>query len=325
MKIGFSHRVTAMMMVLIMLFTMTPANVLAEATHDHDAEVASVIEVDALSVSASASADFVYAGEESVTVTAKIAGGLAPYEVTLQAVKDGSVVSTQSTVTEGTSAKLSFAPTSYGDYELVVTVHDAAHTQDLTSVSLAVAEHDTETEAEWAASVSGASVSSNWARSLLSVAKTQLGYAESEKDFVLKSGAKQGYSRYGAWYGTPYAAWNISFLAFAAEYANIPTDAFLSGSSYRSWVNGFSNKGAYMTSDYTPKAGDIAFLSGSRVAVVESVSGSSVTVIEGDVNGTVARKNYAISKVVGFGNSELMQGLYNGTATAVPTAAPEAT
>ncbi len=325
MKIGFSHRVTAMMMVLIMLFTMTPANVLAEATHDHDAEVASVIEVAALSVSASASADFVYAGEEGVTVTAKIAGGLAPYEVTLQAVKDGSVVSTQSTVTEGASAKLSFAPTSYGDYELVVTVHDAAHTQDLTSVSLAVAEHDTENEAAWAASVSGASVSGNWGKSLLSVAKTQLGYAESEKDFVLKSGAKQGYSRYGAWYGTPYAAWNISFLAFAAEYAKIPNDALLSGSSYRSWVNGFSNKGAYMTSGYTPVAGDIAFLSGSRVAVVESVSGANVTVIEGDVNGTVARKTYAISKVAGFGNTGLMQGLYNGTATAVPTAAPDAT
>ena len=58
---------------------------------------------------------------------------------------------------------------SYGDYELVVTVHDAAHTQDLTSVSLAVAEHDTENEAAWAASVSGASVSGNWGKSLLSV------------------------------------------------------------------------------------------------------------------------------------------------------------
>ena len=330
MKIHFSHRCLSMLMVMIMLFTMTPSYVLAEEVHDHDHDHAaegavSVIQVDALSISASASATYVYAGEEAVTVTAKISGGLAPYTVSLQAVKNGSVVFTDTASTDGNSVKLSYTPAAYGDYELVVTVHDAAHSQDLTTVSLAVAEHDMENEAAWAASVSGASVSADWGKSLLSVAKTQIGYKESEKDFVLKSGEKQGYSRYGAWYGTPYASWNVSFLAFVAEYAKIPNDALLSGSSYRSWVNGFSAKGAYMKGDYTPKAGDIAFLSGSRVAVVESVSGANVTVIEGDVNGAVTRKTYAISKVVGFGNTALMQGLHNGTATAVPTAAPEAT
>ena len=326
MNVNLSRRCLSMLLVLVMLFTMMPTNIIAEELHDHDHEEAvSLVEVEALSVSASASANYVYAGEEAVTVTAKIAGGMAPYEVTLQAVKNGSVVFTDSKTTESNSVKLSYKPVSWGDYELVITAHDALHDQDLTTVTLAVAEHDMENEAAWAASVSGASVSSDWAKSLVSVAKTQVGYEESEKDFVIKSGEKQGYSRYGAWFGTPYTGWNNAFLAFVAEYAKVPNDALLSGSSYRSWVNGMSAKGAYMKDGYTPKAGDIAFLSGSRAALVESVSGANVTVIEGDVNGAVVRKTYAISKVAGFGNTGLMQGLHNGTATAVPTAAPEAT
>ena len=144
------------------------------------------------------------------------------------------------------------------------------------------------------------------------------------KDFTVNGGAKQGYSRYGAWYGAPYSAWNAAFVAFVADYANVPTDALLAGYGYRSWVNGMSSKSAYekVGSGYAPKAGDIAFLSGSRVAIIESVSGDTVNVIEGDVNGKVARQQYAMSKVVGFGNTALMQGLYEGTATVVPTATP---
>ncbi len=338
MNIQFRHRCLSMMLVLVMLFTMMPTTVIAEEAHDHDHaaagtvvvtsdEAVELLAVEALKVSASASADHVYVGDGAVSVSVKISGGVAPYDVTLQAVKNGDVASTDSVSTGAASAKLSFTPAKYGDYELVVSVRDAAKTQELVSVSLAVAEHDEETEAEWAASVSGAAVSANWARSLVNVAKSQVGYAESYKDFTLRKGVKQFYSRYGAWYGTPYGDWNNAFVAFVAEYANVPNDALLSGSSYRSWVNGMSAKGAYHKAGdgYAPKAGDIAFLSGSRVAIVENASADKVTVIEGDVDGAVVRKTYAVSKAAGFGDTALLNGLYTGTATAVPTAAPEAT
>ncbi len=337
MNIQFRHRCLSMMLVLVMLFSMMPTSVIAEELHDHEHEVTDtivtadeavqLITVETLKLNASASANHVYVGDGAVTVTAGISGGVAPYDVTLQAVKNGDVAATQKVTAQDGSAKLAFTPAAYGDYELVVTARDAAGSQELVSISLAVAEHDTESEADWTASVSGASVTSNWGRSLVSVAKTQIGYTESEKDFILKNGAKQGYSRYGAWFGTPYASWNTAFLAFVAEYAKIPGDALLSGSSYRSWVNGMSAKGAFHKADeaYAPQAGDIAFLSGSRVGVIESVKGTDVTVIEGDVNGEVVRKTYAISKLAGIGNTGLLQGLHNGTATAVPTGAPEAT
>ncbi len=336
MNIQFRHRCLSMMLVLVMLFTMMPATVIAEEEHDHAAagtvvaisdEAVELLAVETLKVSASASANHVYVGDGTVSVNVKISGGVAPYEVTLQAVKNGDVASTDAVSTEAASAKLSFTPAKHGDYELVVSVRDAANTQELVSISLAVAEHDEETEADWAASVSGAAVSANWARSLVNVAKSQVGYAESYKDFTLRKGVKQFYSRYGAWYGTPYGDWNNAFVAFVAEYANVPSDALLSGSSYRSWVNGMSAKGAYHKAGdgYAPKAGDIAFLSGSRVAIVENASADKATVIEGDVDGAVVRKTYAISKAAGFGDTALLNGLYTGAATPVPTAAPEAT
>ena len=139
MNVNLSRRCLSMLLVLVMLFTMIPTNIIAEELHDHDHEEAvSLVEVEALSVSASASANYVYAGEEAVTVTAKIAGGMAPYEVTLQAVKNGSVVFTDSKTTESNSVKLSYKPASWGDYELVITAHDALHDQDLTTVTLAL-------------------------------------------------------------------------------------------------------------------------------------------------------------------------------------------
>ncbi len=117
----------------------------------------------------------------------------------------------------------------------------------------------------------------------------------------------------------PYGDWNNAFLAFVAEHANIPADAFLSGASCRSWVKGMRAKGANVApGSYTPQAGDVAFLSGSRAAVIERVSGDMVQVIEGDVDGAVVRKTYAVSKLAGIGNTRLLMGLYRGTATIAP-------
>ena len=299
-------RCVSLLTALVMLLAMSPS-ALADASS-------------ALSVRADASSSHVYIGEGAVDVTVGISGGTAPYEVTLQAVKDGAVLTSEKTITGETSMRMSFSPVIYGMYEMVVSVHDAAHVQEMVCLPLYAAEHDEETAAEWAASVSGASLSGDWAASLLSVARTQVGYRESEKDFVVKNGVKQGYTRYGAWFGLPWGDWNNAFLAFAAAYAGIPDDALLSGAGCRRWISGMTAKGAYEEPEggYTPRPGDVAFLSGSRAAVIEQVSGGKVTVIEGDADGEVARKTYAIGKLAGIGNTRLLQGLHDGTATAVP-------
>ena len=46
---------------------------------------------------------------------------------------------------------------------------------------------------------------------------------------------------------------------------------------------------------------------GYGVYAIEQVEGSKLTVIEGDVNGAVARKTYAISKVAGFGEVSVLK------------------
>lgn len=54
----------------------------------------------------------------------------------------------------------------------------------------------------------------NWDEDLLSVAKTQLGYEQSEKNFEIDPAdgvTLHYYSRYGQSYGNPYGEWDVMF------------------------------------------------------------------------------------------------------------------
>ena len=52
-------------------------------------------------------------------------------------------------------------------------------------------------------------------KDLIGVALTQVGYTESERNFTVDDeGNRHGYSRYGAWYGVPYADWSAIFVSF---------------------------------------------------------------------------------------------------------------
>ncbi len=283
----------------------------------------------ALCMQATSSVSHLYVGEGPVQVTAALSGGSMPYTVTFEAIRDAAVIHAETVTAEETTAAFSFVPDRYGDYQLIVRVRDGQGVQQLTAMALYVAEHEQESWADWESSVSGADLSGGWGQRLLSVARTQLGYGESEKDFIIKNGEKQHYSRYGAWFGLPYGGWNNAFLAFAANCANLPADA-LSGANCSSWIAGMRRKRAYMEpgSGYVPAAGDVAFLGGGRAAVVESTDGVNVTVIEGDADGTVARRSYALARLAGVGNMGLLMGLHSGAATAVPEggeSAPSAT
>ena len=47
------------------------------------------------------------------------------------------------------------------------------------------------------------------------IAESQLGMTESTRNFVLsEDGTRQGYTRYGDWYGNPYGEWNTMFTYF---------------------------------------------------------------------------------------------------------------
>lgn len=87
---------------------------------------------------------------------------------------------------------------------------------------------DLETPEEWQAANAEAAMTGNWAEDLVSVAKTQLGYEQSEKNFEIDPAdgvTLRYYSRYGQSYGNPYGEWDVMFLSYCLKYAGIPQSA----------------------------------------------------------------------------------------------------
>ena len=87
---------------------------------------------------------------------------------------------------------------------------------------------DLETPEEWQAANAEAVMTGNWAEDLVSVAKTQLGYEQSEKNFEIDPAdgvTLRYYSRYGQSYGNPYGEWDVMFLSYCLKYAGIPQSA----------------------------------------------------------------------------------------------------
>lgn len=103
---------------------------------------------------------------------------------------------------------------------------------------------DLETPEEWQAANADAVITGEWNADLLSVAKTQLGYEQSEKNFEIDPAdgvTLRYYSRYGQSYGNAYGEWDVMFLAYCLKYAEIPQSAIPQEASVlalRSSMNG---------------------------------------------------------------------------------------
>lgn len=151
-----------------------------------------------------------------------------------------------------------------------------------------------------------------WNELLVEVAKTQLGYTESTRNFVIENGEHKGYTRYGAWYGLPYGDWCAMFVSFCLNFAEVPTDAMPIECGVTRWIDALMEKDLYTGAEgYTPKMGDIIFFDydqdekGDHVGIVTSVNvaeGTLVT-IEGNHNPAVGQFTYALSDpaILGYG------------------------
>ncbi len=111
-------------------------------------------------------------------------------------------------------------------YEEVLTCPLPEHQHTVACLSDTSA--DLETPEEWQAANAEAVMTGNWAEDLLSVAQTQLGYEQSEKNFEIDPAdgvTLRYYSRYGQSYGNPYGEWDVMFLSYCLKYAGIPQSA----------------------------------------------------------------------------------------------------
>lgn len=185
-------------------------------------------------------------------------------------------------------------------YEKVLTCTIPEHTHTL--ACLADYSADVETDDDWQKYSVG--LSDNWNEALLAVAQEQLGYKESEKNFQTDEALGDiidvhHYTRYGAFYGNPYADWDVAFIAFCQHYAGIPKTEIPQRLGLEALRADMDTMGfAYLTEGedaaYEAIPGDVVTYhkngnaDDETIGIVETVGDDSLTVISGAVEGAVA-------------------------------------
>lgn len=168
---------------------------------------------------------------------------------------------------------------------------------------------DTETVSDWLKTFEDIKLTNEIPENLCNIAMTQKGYTESSLNFEYdEQGNKKGYTRYGEWYGNPYADWNTLFVAFCINYSNINNSDPFENANAESMKNAFIEKHIYSPEDsYEPQKGDIVFFDtdaddkADRTAIVISTGSEGILVIEGDVNNSVDTVHYQDrSLILGF-------------------------
>ena len=148
---------------------------------------------------------------------------------------------------------------------------------------------DVETTLDWQQMFEKYPYTGNLAADLVGIAKTQVGYSESKLNFqVAKDGERHGYTRYGAWYGTPYSNWSATFVSYCLSYAKADLNAYPINSGANSMAEAWKKAGKFAEAgEYTPLSGDIVFFSNNTVGIVAETLSTTCYVIRGDVDGAV--------------------------------------
>lgn len=205
-------------------------------------------------------------------------------------------------------------------------------------------EADVETAEDWEKTFADVELTGVYADDLLAIAKTQLGYRESEDNYQVvlddegnETQQTKGYTRYGAWYGMPYADWDASFVSFCLSYAKVPAEAFPWDAAGESWIEPLCDpeKGYALykkAAEYTPNPGDLVFFDtdedgeADHVGVVSGLTPeytgaeayyaddaaytlTGFTAIEGNCADMVAERNYELTDltILGYGTLSLVE------------------
>lgn len=180
---------------------------------------------------------------------------------------------------------------------------------------------DVETAEIWEQTFGNVTLTGDWRLDALAIAQSQLGYTESTKNYAVAEDGQtlMGYTRYGAWQGTPYDEWNAPFLAFCLHYAEVE-DVPPAG-DWGGWATAWPE--AFRTpKDYTPAAGDLVLFdrdgdgTADRVAIVAEVTEGGFTAIEGNAEHAVGQRAYETADSGILGYVVLPQGPKEFTLTA---------
>ena len=124
---------------------------------------------------------------------------------------------------------------------------------------------------------------------LVGIAKTQVGYTESKLNFEVRAnGSRQGYTRYGAWYGTPYGDWSAMFVSFCLHYAGADKNAYPINIGAASMSELWKRAGKYAPmGQYNPVSGDLVFFKDNTVGIIAETYNATMYVIRGDMEDAV--------------------------------------
>lgn len=180
---------------------------------------------------------------------------------------------------------------------------------------------DVETAELWEQTFAGVTLTGNWRQDTLAIAETQLGYAESTKNYVVAEDGEtvKGYTRYGAWCEEPYGDWNVMFLSFCLHYAGVegvPPDRDCGG-WVTSWADAFE-----LAQSHTPAVGDLVLFdrdgdgTADRAGLVAQITDSGFAAMEGDAEDAVRLLTYGTDDPGILGYINLPEGAKEFTLTA---------
>lgn len=180
---------------------------------------------------------------------------------------------------------------------------------------------DVETAELWEKTFAGVTLTGNWRQDTLAIAETQLGYAESTKNYVVAEDGEtvKGYTRYGAWCEEPHGDWNVMFLTFCLHYAGVegvPPDRDCGG-WVTSWADAFEP-----AQSHTPAAGDLVLFdrdgdgTADRAGLVAQITDSGFAAMEGDAEDAVRLLTYGADDPGILGYINLPEGPKEFTLTA---------
>ena len=173
---------------------------------------------------------------------------------------------------------------------------------------------DLETEADWKRSFPTFTDESA-AERVSMIARSQLGCQESAANYRADGESVHGWTRYGAWNGTPYDDWGAFFAAFCLYYADVSKTDMPFGTGCAGWIEALTKAELYVSGEaltsYTPVPGELVFFrtdeldTRAYVAVVTDVDGQTgrITAVEGDAADAVRERRLEAGdrRILGFG------------------------
>ena len=158
---------------------------------------------------------------------------------------------------------------------------------------------DVENSEVWDGLFADLNLSGDWARDLLTVAKSQIGYTESIRNFKAVYNEERnaydlyGWNRFGAWYGEPYGEWDAMFVSFCLFYARVPSDELPYDSESARWADTLTGRGLFHEkAGYTAHPGELIFFDRN----------GDGTALEGGRSGRVDTYKYALdaASILGY-------------------------